>query len=250
MRDPKHAVTPEELLEETASTIDSELSEEDFRGPHQRHADANLIARQRRLMGGPLKILGSIIASSLLSCAVLASSAQAGTTLGARIGASIATASLDAQANFDPENRTGFTGTIFLDSGLGFFNLQPEVSYIQKGAKNATTGVEIALDYIEVAALLKVGLPIPVIQPHVFAGIGADFNTDTSITYENATLTTKNVDWTVPLGADIRLTFGKLGVYADARYAVGLTDISEGTAIFTDLKNRAWILSAGVGFEF
>ena len=250
MRGLEQAVTPEKGFEETALTIDRGSSVEDFRGLHRRHAGANLIAGQERITGASLRMLGSIIASSLLSCVVLANASQAGTTIGARIGASIATASLDAQENFDPENRTGFTGTIFLDSGLGYINVQPEVSYIQKGAKNATTDVEIALDYVEVAVLLKLGLPIPTVQPHVFAGIGADFNMDTSITYENATLTTKNVDWTVPIGADIRLAFGKLGVYADARYAVGLTDISEGTAIFTDLKNRAWILSAGVGWMF
>lgn len=197
-----------------------------------------------------MRILTSIIASSLIGCAIVASSAQAGTTLGARLGASIAKASLDAQQSLDPANRTGFTGTLFLDSSFGVVGLQPEVSYIQKGAKNATTGAKIELDYVEVAALLKVGLPLPVVQPHVFAGIGADFNTDTSIIFENSTLTTKNVDWTVPLGVDVRLGFGKLGVYADARYAVGLTEVNEGTAVVQNLKNRAWILSAGVGVEF
>ena len=197
-----------------------------------------------------MRVRMSLIASSLLLCTVAVNSAHAAATIGARAGVSIAKASLDAQQNFDTANRTGFTGTIFLDLGLGVINLQPEISYIQKGAKDATTGAKIKLDYVETAALLKVGLPLPVIQPHVFAGIGADFNTDTSITFANSTLTTKNVDWTVPLGADVKLAFGKLGVYADARYAVGLTNINEGTAVVKDLKNRAWILSAGVGVAF
>jgi hypothetical protein len=201
-------------------------------------------------MGETMRIRNSMIASSLLLCAVGANSAHAGTTIGARAGVSIAKASLDAQQNFDTANRTGFTGTLFLDSGLGLINLQPEVSYIQKGAKSATTGAKIALNYVEVAALLKVGLPIPVVQPHVFAGIGADINTDTSINFGNSTLTTKNMDWTVPLGVDVKLAFGKLGVYADARYAVGLANINQGTDVVKDLKNRAWILSAGVGCEF
>jgi Outer membrane protein beta-barrel domain len=197
-----------------------------------------------------MRIRMPVIATSLFLGAAVASSAHAVTTIGARAGVSIASVSLDAQQTFDAANRTGFTGTLFLDSGLGFINLQPEVSYIQKGAKSVTTDATIALDYIEVAALLKIGLPIPAIQPHVFVGIGADISTDTSIDVNNSTLTINNLDWTVPLGVDIRLAFGRLGVYADARYAVGLANINEGTAIFANLKNRAWILSAGVGCEF
>ncbi len=193
----------------------------------------------------------SILACSLALCAVFANSAQAVGTLGARFGASIAKASLDnVQQNFDSANRTGFAGTVFLDLGLGLFSLQPEASYIQKGAKDATTGTVIKLDYIELAALIKAGLPLPTIQPHVFVGLGADYATKNDFTVSNIDFSTKNADWTVPIGVDLKLALGKMALYADARYAIGLTDVSKGTGNVTNLKNRAWILSAGIGTSF
>ena len=197
-----------------------------------------------------MRIRISILASSFISCALAATAAHAAATLGARIGVSIAKASLDIQQNFDPANRTGFAGTVFLDAGMGVLNLQPEVSFIQKGAKDAITGDAIKLDYVELAALLKAGLPLVVVQPHVFAGVAADFSTKTSVNFSNIDLSTKNADWTIPIGVDIKVPFGKLALYGDARYAIGLTDVSKGAANVTDLKNRAWILSAGIGTSF
>lgn len=155
-----------------------------------------------------------------------------------------------ASTTLDPDNRTGFTGTVFLTTGGGLFDLQPEISYIQKGAKSATTGETIALDYVELAALFKIGLPLPAIQPHVFAGIGADYSVHDNTSVNNIDFSTKNADWTIPIGADVRFDFGTLALYGDARYAIGLTDITEGASNFQNLKNRAWILSAGAGLSF
>ena len=197
-----------------------------------------------------MRIRMSILAGSLILGAVGANSALAAATLGARLGVSIAKASLDVQQSFETANRTGFTGTVFLDTGTGVLSLQPEVSYIQKGAKNATTGAVIKLDYVELAALLKAGLPLPAIQPHVFAGIGADFSTDNNVTVGNIDFSTKKADWTVPIGVDVKVAVGSLAICADARYAIGLTDISKGSANVRNLKTRAWIVSAGVGMSF
>jgi hypothetical protein len=201
-------------------------------------------------LGGTMRVRKSILASSLVLCAIVASSAQAVGTLGARLGVSISKASLDVKQNFDSANRTGFAGTVFLDLGLGVLDLQPEASYIQKGAKDATTGDVIKLDYVELAALIKAGLPLPTIQPHVFVGLAADYATKNDFTVSNIDFSTKNADWTVPIGVDLKLALGKLALYGDARYAIGLTDVSKGSANVTNLKNRAWILSAGIGTSF
>jgi hypothetical protein len=192
----------------------------------------------------------SILASSFILIAVAAVSAQAGVTLGARAGVSIAKASLDVQQNFDSANRTGFAGTVFLDTGMGILNIQPEISFIQKGAKDAISGDAIKLDYVEAAALLKAGLPLVVVQPHVFAGIAAGFATKDNFRVGNVDFSTKTADWTIPIGVDVRVPLGSLALYGDARYAIGLTDVSKGTTNVKDLKNRAWILSAGIGTSF
>jgi hypothetical protein len=192
----------------------------------------------------------SILVAFLTLCLAFTGSARAAATFGARFGESIAKASLDAQQNFDRANRTGFTATVFLDTGLGLFDLQPEVSYVQKGVKDAITGEEIKLDYVELAALIKTGLPLPLIQPHLFTGLAADYSTRKHAGFGTFDFSTKGADWTVPIGADLRIALGKYAIYGDARYDIGLTDVAQGSANVKNLKNRAWILSAGVGETF
>lgn len=172
------------------------------------------------------------------------------TTLGVRAGVSIAKASLDIQQNLNSDNRTGFAGTVFLDGGGGLLGLQPEVSYLQKGVKDGTTGEVVELDYVELAALVKAGLPLGLIQPHVFVGIGADYSTNSTTKLQNIDFSVRNADWSLPIGADVRIPLGKYALYGDARYAIGLTDINKGSANVQNLKNRAWILSAGIGCSF
>ncbi len=173
----------------------------------------------------------------------------AGTVLGARLGVSVAKASLDVSETFSSENRTGFAGTVFLDLGAALLNFQPEASYIQKGLKDGNTGQTIKLDYFELALLAKAGLPIPVVTPHVFAGVAADFNVQENVPAD-LTFSVKNADWNLLFGADVKFALGKFVLYGDGRYALGLTDVAEGTSVVSDLKNRAWILSAGLGLPF
>ncbi len=126
--------------------------------------------------------------------------------------------------------------------GAGVLSLQPEVSYLQKGVD------ALEIDYVEAAALLKVGVPIiPNVIPHAFAGIGADYQVD-----ENTTLpvSTDELDWNALFGADVFIAAGGLALIADIRYAVGLKDIHDTGDAIGDFKNRAWLVSAGLGFVF
>jgi hypothetical protein len=189
-------------------------------------------------------------ASLAVLCLVLPGAASAaGGVLGARGGVSVASASLDVNQTFSSENRTGFAGTIFLDLGAALLNLQPEASYIQKGIKDGNSGQTLELDYFELAALLKAGLPIPVVQPHVFGGIGADFRVQDNVP-SDITFSAKNADWNLIFGADVKFALGKIILYGDGRYAMGLTDVTEASDVVTDMKNRAWIFSAGIGLPF
>jgi hypothetical protein len=178
-----------------------------------------------------------------------AAAQAAGAVLGARAGVSVASASLDVNETFSSDNRTGFAGTIFLDLGSALLNLQPEASYVQKGIQDGNTGETLELDYFELAGLLKVGLPIPVVQPHLFGGIGADFRVQDNIPAD-VTFSAKNADWNLIFGADVKFGLGKVILYGDGRYALGLTDVTEASDVVQDMKNRAWIFSAGVGLPF
>jgi hypothetical protein len=86
-----------------------------------------------------------------------------------------------------------------------------------------------------------------VLAPHAFAGIGADWNVDSSSEFG---VDTKNTDWSAIFGLDLMINLSRCVVVADARYSVGLTDIQQASDAVGDFKNRAWLLSAGLGFNF
>jgi hypothetical protein len=185
----------------------------------------------------------------MLALALLVSTqpAAADKIAGVRAGASVASASVDVSQTFDEDNITGFAGSAFVQLGLGVLTVQPEASYIQKGVKDAASGIEAKFDYFELAALLKAGLPVPVVKPHLFGGIAADWEVGSDLPQG---LETSNTDWNVLIGADVMFELGQLVLVADGRYAVGLKDIAEASDVVSDLKNRAWIFSAGLGTHF
>jgi hypothetical protein len=184
--------------------------------------------------------LGLVVAGLL----AVVSPAGAVGVIGVRGGVSIASADVDsAEELIAEDNRTGFAGTGFVTLGLGVLTLQPEVSYIQKGTD------QFHLDYVELAGLLKFGLPIiPVIKPSLFAGVGADF--EASSDADEFSVQTNSTDWNLIVGADVNIALSRMIVIGDVRYAVGLSDISSPDDVFGDVKNRAWLISAGLGWQF
>ena len=49
-------------------------------------------------------------------------------------------------------------------------------------------------------------------------------------------------------GADAAFYLSALSLWFDARYHVGLNDISGDLEFVDDLKNRAWQITGGIGF--
>lgn len=180
-----------------------------------------------------LAVLGS---ASVANAAILA---------GGRFGVSVASISGDVNSTFDKANRTGFAGTGFAQIGVAGLAIQPEISYLQKGVKDNTTGDKLDINYLEVAALAKYGFPLVAVEPHVFAGVGADFevNKKTPTSFD-----TENMDWNAIFGADVMVNLGGLALVGDGRFALGLKDVS--TASGSNLKNRAWLFSAGIAKSF
>lgn len=181
-----------------------------------------------------------------------ASALDAQTMLGVRGGVSVASVDLDIDQTFDDSNRTGFVGGVFLDFGggdspLGF---QIGAQYSQKGAELdiGNTVSDLSLDYLEFPAVVKLGLPLRVIKPSVFGGVGLGFNT--SCERENdgdCDDEVKSTEFSGILGADVVFYLGGINLFVDGRYHFGLNDISD-SVDFDELKNRAWQLQAGLGF--
>ena len=124
------------------------------------------------------------------------------------------------------DTRTGFAAGIGLDLGFGIFRLSPELLYVQKGVNGdgSPSSTAVKLDYAEIPVLLKVSLPIPSVQPFVYAGpsiaLRLSCKTDE---VDCSSDTIKDRDYGAVLGAGIKLG-GKLSV--EGRYNWGLSDLN------------------------
>ena len=188
----------------------------------------------------------TLIALGLIASA---SMAQAGGILGLRLGTSISNVSGDLGNTVDLANQNGFTATAFLQMGDGVVSLQPELGYVQKGVTEKSTASDFQFDYAEIAGLAKVRVPMLPVQTHVFGGLGADVNVK-NVVPAGTSVDVNNLDWNALFGGDVMLNMAGLSVVGDGRYAMGLGDVTSASSAVTDIKNRAWMFSAGVGIKF
>lgn len=189
-----------------------------------------------------------------LLTAALASSgaaAQQGVELGFRGGVSVASASIDASQTFDKSNRTGFVGGAFLNVDGGLLGFQVGAQYAQKGVDLDIAGdiEEFSLKYLEIPAVVKLGVPLGVVKPSVFGGVGLGFNTGCDQGGEDCGDNVKGTEFAGIAGADLALYLGSISLWADGRYHFGLQNISKATDVVGDFKNRNWSLQAGIGFK-
>ena len=196
-------------------------------------------------------LLSAFASFALLAVAVPRAQAQEGLALGFRGGVSVASASFDADETFSKSNRTGFVGGIFLNYDVGVLGFQVGGQYAQKGVDldvgNAVD--EFSLSYLEIPAVVKLGIPLGIIKPSVFGGAGLGFQTGCDESGEDCGDQIKGTDFTGIAGADVAVYLGSLSLWADARYHFGLNNINETSDVVGDLKNRNWTLQAGIGFK-
>lgn len=171
--------------------------------------------------------------------------AQHGTHIGVRGGVSVATASFDVDT-FDEDNRTGFVGGPFVDFDFGALGFQVAGLYNSKGVD--TSLGELDLKYIELPAVVKLGIPLPAFKPSIFGGASIAFRTGCELDGVDCSDAFQSTDFLGVVGADAAIYLGEISLWADARYNVGLTDV-DADDIFGDLKNRNWNLTAGIGFK-
>lgn len=172
------------------------------------------------------------------------------TTFGVRAGVSVASASVDVGETFDKSNRTGFAGGVFLDmGGSGPLGFQVGAEYTQMGVDLdfGQAVDELSLDYLEIPAVVKLGLPLRVVRPSVFVGAGLGFNTGCDKDGVDCGDDVSSTQWSGIIGADLAIYAGSVSLWADGRYHVGLNDIADSES-YRQLKNRAWTFQAGLGF--
>jgi len=185
--------------------------------------------------------------------------ARADIQFGIKAGGSMAKPTgLDAQ---DPlatlKNKVGFTGGLFLAFNLGrVVAIQWEVLYTMKGATyvalDDTYTDKLYADYIEVPLLLKLKLPLPIIQPFVFAGPTVGFKLQEKLE-ENGTEVPstekllKNNDYGAIFGAGLNL--GR-NFMVDVRYSLGMQKVISTVQgeVQPDFKNGVWSASLGIAF--
>lgn len=189
--------------------------------------------------------------SLLLALTVTSAAAAQGGTLGVRAGASVATLDTDAESILDEENRTGLVAGVFYNRSLGLLGYQVEVLYTSRGADFGDGG-SLDLTYIQIPALLRVNLPVGMLQPGVFAGVAAALKVDCQAGDSESCddiegVEVNDVDVNGVVGADLKLSLVGVGLWLDGRYYTGLSDIGDFDAAVGDLKNRSWEFTVGLG---
>ncbi len=185
--------------------------------------------------------------------------ARAGVQFGIKAGGNMAKPTgLDAQ---DPlatlKNKVGFNGGVFLALNFGrVVTIQWEALYTMKGATYVALDDsftdKLYADYIEVPLLLKLKLPLPVIQPFVFAGPTVGFKLQEKLESNGvevpmAEKLLKNNDYGAIFGAGLNL--GR-NFMVDVRYSLGMQKVISTVQgdVQPDFKNGVWSASLGIAF--
>ncbi|MDP2470173.1 MAG: porin family protein [Candidatus Palauibacterales bacterium] len=195
-------------------------------------------------------VRSTLVALVGLALVTTQAKAQAGMELGVRGGVSVAQVSGDFADTFDKSNRTGFAGGVFLNFDWGILGAQVAGQYTQKGADLdiGNTVESLSLNYFEIPAVIKAGIPLGMIKPSVFGGVALGFNTSCDSSGEDCGDNVKSTEWLGVAGADVAIYVGSISLWVDGRYNFGLSDINDATDVVGDLKNRNWTFQGGVAF--
>lgn len=169
----------------------------------------------------------------------------------------------------ESEWKNGFAGGVFFDWGItSLFAIQPEILYVQDGAKENFLDVDwnLKFNYIQVPVLAKVDLPVGgSLIPVLYAGPYVSLLLDSKLTVEDEgnSVTvglkdyTRSYDAGLVFGAALDFSAGPGKMTIEGRYTLGMTEIDDGigTGIVglediekTDMKNKSWMVM--LGFQF
>lgn len=202
------------------------------------------------------------ITTPALLVLLLAASGQSQTAVGVRGGFSYS----ELAGEIKTDSKTGFLVGAFAGIGIAAnWRIQPEISYIQKGAKvegsDVATGepltVTTDIDYLEL--LLPVGIDLAVegetVQPRLYVGptfafaLSCEVDPDTGDPPRDCKDDIKSSDFGIVFGIGVELGSGPGAFLADLRYDYGIADIND-TADNISNKNRSIQLLFGYRRQF
>jgi hypothetical protein len=197
-----------------------------------------------------------LFALVLVVALAAAGAAQAGpAAFGLKGGLTIAKLTGDVE---DLDSKTGFVIGGFAAIPIGeAIAIQPEICYVQKGAKFTEMvgdfeprefDVDVNFDYIDIPILFKYTVAGEGAQPYFLLGPSIGFNTKAEFSAEGETEDYKDYIKSTDFG----LVFG-LGVniqqfLLEARYSLGLTDINDFPGDDDSIKNS--VIAFQVGYAF
>lgn len=182
---------------------------------------------------------------------------------GVKAGVSLATFGGDDvdMGTVSAGTRTGLAVGGFLTFAMGpNFAFQPELLYVQKGAKyeEGDESATFKFAYLDIPLLLKARFPTSgSVRPNLFAGpvgslkLSADGEAtegDLSMSMDISDMV-KGFDFGMAFGGGLDFAMGQNTLSLDARYTLGLTDWPD--TDFGDggsAKNQGWLITLGLGF--
>lgn len=194
------------------------------------------------------------IAAGALFLALTATPADAQTTIGFKLGASMSKLSIDGTTE-DTDWKTGFMGGGFIRFGLGRLGLQPEILSVTKGAEASEESGdvgEVRIEYVALPVLLHVPLtygssfaPFIVAGPEFAFDIGCDFEEGgVEVDCDDAGFERKSLDIGLTAGGGFAFAVGPGALMLEGRYTHGLTNVAD-AAEDLEWKNRSIYITAG-----
>jgi len=157
------------------------------------------------------------------------------------------------------DHRAGVTAGLFIEfEATGWFAIQPELLYVQKGVDVSPTADQIVrqrleVDYIEIPVLAKLTGGPDAFNVYVFGGPTFGIRIDSEIVTEFATTTLtrdaseeiKGTDVGFAVGGGVKFSF----LLIEARLTQGVTAINKaGAGLSQDVSNRTFSIMGGITF--
>lgn len=202
----------------------------------------------------PLLLLTALTALTSTPVLLAAQEAPASPiTFGIKGGATFGKLSNGDNLPDDLDDRTGFAAGLYGGARFGAFEIGLDAMYVQRGLTSdlATSPLPTRLDYIDIPLYLKLFLPIPAVQPYIYAGPQVSFE----IHCETASggdcpepSEREETDFLGVGGLGVRLgSFSGIGVGIEGRYLYGFRNLNVTGVSDDDNKTRAFMLLLSVG---
>ncbi|UCF20048.1 MAG: PorT family protein [Gemmatimonadota bacterium] len=196
-------------------------------------------------------MLGVAVVFGLALAGVSDAQAQ-GITLGAQGGYNYAQLA-DVPTDFgEISDKGSFVVGAFLD--IQFHNLLflgVEGNYLENKFEATDGSGTWKQNYVQIPAYLGVRLLKGMLQPVLYAGAAANFETtctvsegDLSVDCSDLDLSTNSAIWNAVFGGGVDVALGAIRLNGDIRYNLGLTKVEE----TEDAKWNNWMFLVGVGF--